>query len=112
MNKLNVTLAFIVASLLGSSSLMAQQQRVSPHETISARIGSGRGAPLVTIVYGRPYSKSPRGGEVRKIWGTLVPWDKAWRMGSDEATLLITQLPMVIGDTTIPAGAYTLYCVP
>ena len=49
---------------------------------------------------------------MRKIWGGLVPYGKAWRMGSDEATLLITQNPIVFGETTIPAGAYTLYLVP
>lgn len=46
------------------------------------------------------------------IWGDLVPWDKAYRLGADEATLLITQQPLQIGETTIPAGAYTLYMVP
>src|SRR5438477_5701130 len=53
----------------------------------------------------------------RKIWGTaddkaLVPDGKAWRLGSDEATLLVTQQSLVFGNTTIPAGAYTLYMVP
>ena len=33
-------------------------------------------------------------------------------MGSDEATTLITQQPIQIGDVTVPAGAYTLYMVP
>ena len=33
-------------------------------------------------------------------------------MGSDEATLLITQKPIEFGSTEVPAGAYTLYLVP
>ncbi len=66
----------------------------------------------MTIVYGRPYSKDPRSGEQRKIWGTLVPYGKAWRTGADEATLFITQKPIVFGDVTIPAGAYTLFTLP
>jgi hypothetical protein len=49
---------------------------------------------------------------VRKVWGGLVPWDKANRLGADEATLLITQQPLQVGATTIPAGAYTLYLIP
>ena len=86
----------------------------SPHETISAYIGGTRrtGGVLVTISYGRPYSAKGGVGEARKIWGGLVPWDKADRLGSDEATLLVTPVPLVIGETTIPAGAYTLYIVP
>lgn len=83
----------------------------SPHETTSIAIG-GRGGPRVTITYGRPQTKDPKTGEARKIWGALVPWDKAYRLGSDEATLLLTQAALVIGETTIPAGAYTLYLVP
>jgi len=88
---------------------MAQQrQRVSPHETTSAVIDGSR----VTVTYGRPYSKNPRGTDIRKIWGGLVPYGKPWRLGADEATLLLTQQPLVVGETTIPAGAYTLYMVP
>jgi hypothetical protein len=87
---------------------LAQQTRVSPHETISRVIGGNR----VTVVYGRPYSKDPRSGEARKIWGGLVPYGKVWRTGSDEATLFITQQPIAIGDTTIPTGAYTLFTLP
>jgi hypothetical protein len=95
-------------------SLMAQQKRaastggVSPHETTSAVVDGNR----VTIVYGRPFTKDPKSGEPRKIWGTLVPNGKVWRTGSDEATLLITQKPISLGGTTIPAGAYSLYTLP
>src|SRR6185369_7175718 len=100
--------------LLGLVSSQGQQKRaastggVSPHETTSAVIDGCR----VTITYGRPFTKDPKTGEPRQIWGSLVPWDKAWRMGSDEATVLITQKTLLFGDTEVPAGAYTLYAVP
>src|ERR1017187_10109364 len=107
MNKLKsiLTIAAIAVSTL---PLMAQQKRVSPHETVSAVIDGNR----VTVVYGRPYTKDPKSSEARKIWGGLVPYGKIWRTGADEATLLITQKPIVFGDTTIPAGAYTLFTLP
>ena len=116
MNKLKSTV-IITAMLVSALPLMAQQKRaastggVSPHETIS-QVFDGARNNRVTIVYGRPYSKDPKSGEVRKIWGGLVPYGKVWRTGSDEATLLITQKPIVIGETTIPAGAYTLFTLP
>lgn len=100
--------ALIVATLLCALPLMAQQKRVSPHETISAVSDGNR----VTLVYGRPYTKDPQSGEARKIWGGLVPFGKPWRTGADEATLLITQKPIVLGGTPIPAGAYTLFTLP
>jgi hypothetical protein len=101
-------LTLVAITMLGAAPLMAQQKRLSPHETISAVIDGNR----VTVIYGRPYSKSPKTGEMRKIWGGLVPYGKVWRMGADEATLLITQKPIVMGGTTIPAGAYTLFMLP
>lgn len=90
----------------------APAKRLSPHETISLHIGNPRSGPLVTVTYGRPLSQKEGTTEVRKVWGTLVPWDKVWRMGSDEATTLITQQPLEIGGTTVPAGAYTLCLFP
>ena len=101
-------LAILPSANAQNPSRAASTGGSSPHETTSAVIDQSR----VTITYGRPYSKAPRGGEVRKIWGGLVPYGRPWRMGSDEATTLITQRPLVIGTTTIPAGAYTLYMVP
>ncbi len=111
MNRLKSTLTILAAATLVSATpLLAQQPhaRVSPHETVSADLGGGR----VMIVYGRPYTKSPKDGSMRKIWGGVVPFDKVWRTGADEATLLITEQPLTIGETTIPAGAYTLFSMP
>jgi hypothetical protein len=107
MNKLK-SIVTIAAFVITALPLAAQQKRLSPHETISGVIDGNR----VTVVYGRPYTKSPKTGEVRKIWGTLVPYGQVWRTGADEATLLITQKPIVFGDATIPAGAYTLRTLP
>ena len=126
------SLLFVTAVLLGGRWPLAAQQTlapsapaapapaprvassggVSPHETIGTVIGDRRTGNRITITYGRPFSKNPKTGEMRKIWGGLVQWDKADRLGSDEATLLLTQQPLVIGAATIPAGAYTLYTVP
>jgi hypothetical protein len=101
-------LAAIAALFLTASPSLAQQKRLSPHETISAVVEGNR----VTVVYGRPYTKDPKTGDPRKIWGGLIPFGKVWRTGADEATLLITQKPITIGDTNVPAGAYTLYTLP
>lgn len=86
----------------------------TPHFTTSTVVGPNRkDGSRVTITYGRPTAVHPRkGGEPRKIWGGLVAWDKADRLGADEATLIVTQHALQIGATTIPAGAYTLYIIP
>jgi hypothetical protein len=107
MNKIK-SILMIAALVVSALPLMAQQKRVSPHETISAVIDGNR----VTITYGRPYTKNPRTGEMRKIWGGLVPYGEVWRLGADEATTLITQKPLMFGDTMVPAGTYTLFMLP
>ncbi|MGA2246020.1 MAG: DUF2911 domain-containing protein [Verrucomicrobiota bacterium] len=107
MNRLRILVA-IAAIAVSTLPLAAQQKRVSPHETVSQVIDGSR----VTITYGRPYTKNPRTGEARKIWGELVPFGKVWRTGADEATTLITQKTLMFGDTAVPVGAYTLWTLP
>lgn len=107
MNKLKSLLAVLVIAA-STLPLMAQEKRVSPHETIHAVIADNQ----LTVVYGRPYTKSPKTGEPRKIWGKVVPYGKIWRTGADEATVFTTQKPIAFGDTTVPAGSYTLWTLP
>jgi hypothetical protein len=60
----------------------------------------------ITVDYGAP---SMRG---RKILGGLLPYDKVWRTGANEATTLKTDVNLKIGDLGVPAGTYTLYSIP
>jgi len=108
MKKIASTLLIMAIALASALPVMAQEKRVSPHETISARISGDR----VTLTYGRPYIVKPGTTEVRKVWGTLVPFGEPWRLGADEATQLTTQKPLEIQGKAIPAGAYTLYMIP
>lgn len=103
-----ITSILVAASLVISLPVQAQQKRMSPHETISTVIEGNR----VTVVYGRPYTTKPGTTEPRQIWGGLVPYGKVWRLGADEATLLITQKPLEIGGLAVPAGAYSLFMLP
>lgn len=81
----------------------AGQQRVSsPRDSAVATLGGAR----VVVDYGRP---SRRG---RQIFGGLVPYNAVWRTGANAATSLVTNQPLRMGNTTIPAGSYTLYTIP
>jgi hypothetical protein len=108
MNKIKSTL-IITAVVLGALPLLAQPKpRVSPQATVTADIDGNN----LKIVYSRPYSKDPKTGEIRKIWGKLVPYGKVWRTGANEATLLTTAQPIVLGGTEIPAGTYSVFTLP
>ncbi|MEO5754871.1 MAG: DUF2911 domain-containing protein [Chthoniobacterales bacterium] len=107
--KTKISLAVVTALLLTILPSQAQEKkRVSPHETVSATIDGAS----IKIVYGRPYTKDPKSGEMRKIWGGLVPFGEVWRMGADEAAILTTDKDLTIGGTKIPAGSYSLFLQP
>ncbi len=109
MNNFKISSAIVAALLLAAFPLSAQEKkRISPHETVTATIAGAQ----IKIVYGRPYTKDPKSGEMRKIWGGLVPFGQIWRMGADEATLITTDHDLEIGATKIPAGTYSLYLQP
>lgn len=115
MKRILSTLIITTIGMMGALPALAQQTKanstggISPHETTSAVIDGNR----VTITYGRPYTIKPGTTTVRKVWGgPLVPYGRPWRMGSDEATTLITQKAIEVGGKTIPAGVYTLYMMP
>lgn len=102
MRKLTVA---VVLVLLASMAAMAQEKKplASPRQTTDYTFADGK---KITVDYGAP---SVRG---RKIMGTLVPYGKVWRTGANEATGFVTDTDLMIGDTKVPAGKYTLFTLP
>src|SRR5689334_23432797 len=93
----------VIASLAWlAAQAPATQPRVSPHESVTGRIDSA----TVTITYGRP---STRG---RTIFGTLVPYDRVWCPGADEATTIESTQPLRIGTVQVPTGPHTIWMLP
>jgi hypothetical protein len=58
------------------------------------------------IDYGSPEAHG------RKMIGEKEPLDKVWRFGANKATHLTTDVDLVIGGETVPAGTYTLFAIP
>ena len=109
MKKSPILPIFAAVLLISPMGARAEEKpRVSPHETVNATVDDAQ----IKVVYGRPYTKDPKSGAVRKIWGGLVPFGKPWRTGADEATLLTTSKAIEIGGTTLPAGTYSLFTQP
>lgn len=88
-----------VGGLTLAPSAMAQQQRVSPADTVEATIGGVN----VKIAYSRPSVKG------RQVLGNLIPFGKVWRLGANEATTLTTAGEIAINGLRIPAGEYSLF---
>ena len=111
MHRSRFLLTSIICFSIGAGAVMpayAQMKRVSPPDIAGTVVDRNR----VTIFYSRPYSKDPKTGEKRKIWGGLIPYGKVWRAGANEATTLVTQQAIEVGGQTIPGGVYTLFVLP
>ena len=80
----------------------SQKKRVSPKETTTGEINGVE----VIINYCAPSVKG------RKIWGELVPYDKIWRAGANEATTMEFGKDISIQNNKLPAGKYSFFVIP
>jgi len=100
--------AFIFSILLISPANAQNNQnkkpvvRVSPKASVSQTIGFTD----VTISYSRPGVKG------RKIWGGLVPYNKVWRTGANEATKITFSKDVTINGEKLAAGSYAFFAIP
>lgn len=76
--------------------------RASQHEVVTQTVG----LTDITIDYSRPVAKG------RTIWGGLVPYDKVWRTGANEATQFTVSDDVTINGQPLPKGAYSLHTIP
>ncbi|MEM1054815.1 MAG: DUF2911 domain-containing protein [Bacteroidota bacterium] len=60
----------------------------------------------VHVVHGKPYARG------RTIWGGLVGFDMPWAAGAHQATELVTTVPLMVGETRIEPGVYSLFLTP
>ncbi|MFP5246251.1 MAG: DUF2911 domain-containing protein [Thermoanaerobaculia bacterium] len=91
-------------ALLVATSALAQVRtpRVSPSATLTQTVG----LTDITIKYSRPGVKG------RTIWGDLVPYDKVWRTGANEATTISFSDDVMIEGQKLPKGTYSLHTIP
>jgi len=105
MRKLIAICLFLIASL----PLAAQTPppalklpRVSQHMVATQTVG----LTDITVDYSRPGVKG------RTIWGGLVPYDKVWRTGANEATQISFSDDVTINGQPLPKGTYSLHTIP
>jgi hypothetical protein len=84
----------------GHATLVHEGQAGSPHVNVHWSVGEGN----ITVTYGRPHLRD------RVVGESVEPMaDRVWRLGADEATTLVTDREIMLGDATVPAGEYTLW---
>jgi hypothetical protein len=99
--------AICVAACLSSTPAIAADEKVefpqaSQHAVIKQRVG----LTDIEVDYSRPNKND------RVIFGILVPFDKPWRTGANQATRIKMSGPVKFGDKEVPAGEYALYTIP
>ncbi len=97
-----LTIALAVFAALGFAQ-QDKSQRPSPPANTHFTFPDGK---TLTIDYSSPRMRG------REIYGGLVPYGKVWRAGANEATTFVTDTDLMVGDKTVPAGAYTLDTIP
>lgn len=115
MKKVNLILLFAsILALSVQAQLRTPPIDASPMDmayfpngyTFNKATGKETGQLITRVIYSRPQKKD------RAVFGELVPYDKIWRVGANEATEIEFFVPVKIGDKTIPRGRYTLYVIP
>lgn len=97
-------MGFILLIICGSS--VAQQNLVLPQPSPYAEVIQEIGLSQIKITYHRPSVNN------RTIWGDLVPFDRVWRAGANENTVIEFSDPAKIGTNEIPAGKYGFHIIP
>jgi len=98
----SISIAMLFFLVLTGVKAQDKANRPSPPKTASAQLPGGE----VVIDYSSPAVKE------RVIWGELVPYDKIWRTGANEATTLMMDTDAKIGGKLIPAGKYAIFTIP
>lgn len=100
----NLSIAVAAAALVAAGA--AEAQFTAPRPSPGAVVKQTIGLTDVTVTYSRPGVKG------RAIWGELVPWDKVWRTGANEATTIAFADDVTVGGQKLPAGTYSLHTIP
>jgi len=101
MKKLILLVSAICFGMIGFSQAF-KVPAPSPTQTIKQDFGIGS----IELSYSRPSAKG------RKVVGDLVPFEKVWRTGANNATTLTFTEDVNIGGKDIKAGKYGLLSMP
>jgi hypothetical protein len=131
--KLKLIGAVIACFALGTLAVAQSDRPLSPDGTASAQVlgkwmkgdkpsfamggGKYQDGKWIDITYGRPMLRGRQAfagtgkdfGKSTSVQIPGIPAAPVWRAGADVSTRLKTEVPLVIGGKTVPAGEYTLF---
>ncbi len=102
---MKIALGSFIAVLFSISISFAQEAikpRLSPLAIASAHYKK----TYLKITYGQPQKNG------REIFGQLIPFDKVWRTGANEATEIAITSDVKVNNIFVKAGTYSLFTIP
>ncbi len=104
LKRLLIILAFVAVGLLCYSAFVENifSPRLSPKDSAKIELNDLN----LKVEYNRPSRRE------RKIFGALVPFNKVWRTGANEATTFQTNMDLRINGMRLAKGKYTVWTVP
>lgn len=92
----------IVLSITLHVNAQIQFPKTSPLSRMEQRIG----VTDIAVTYSRPSVKG------RTVFGSVVPFDKVWRTGANENTLIKISDDLIFGNDTLKKGTYAIFTKP
>lgn len=115
----------IVAVLMAAGSIVSAQQAqrlLSPGGSATAMVGGEwvknergnlvyQGGKWIEITYSRPMLRQRENifGAGAEYGKTVLAGAPVWRVGANQSTRINTEVPLVFGGKTLPAGSYSVY---
>ena len=95
---------FIIILFAAKSNIAQNKEkvRISPKAEVMQVVGFTE----IQIEYGSPGVKG------RKIWDGLVPYNKVWRTGANEATKITFADDVKVNGKNLKAGSYSFFAIP
>lgn len=86
--------------------LSAAQESIKPRPSPLAIASARYKDAYLKITYSQPHKRE------RQIFGSLVPYGQVWRCGANEATEMTITRDILINNTPLKAGTYSLFVIP
>jgi Protein of unknown function (DUF2911) len=106
MRKIVFTTCMLLVALCAFGQTAQPPAVKYPRPSQKSSLMQSIGTTDMTIVYSRPGVKG------RAVWGALVPYDKVWRTGANEATTIAFSDDVSVNGQTLPKGTYSLHTIP
>ena len=104
LKRIILLLSIVVVGILTYSYFYTDvfKKPLSPKDTVEFRLNDLK----LEVFYNRPSKRE------RVVFGGLVPYEKVWRTGANEATTFETNKALKIGANSLAPGKYTLWTIP